>query len=185
MYSENTNQIENSQDIFDPIEPQFDPETGEIIDVKGLLIQDLPRIARGIIATEERYEKAVANTKREIERLKAWVQTYEERRDKALAYLKERAQEMMDVTGEKKVEYPGLGKFQYVKARASVDRSIYDMLPNADRKVLLDEYPELLREKYSIEPDINKIRKALTDGNAPDCFALVDNGQEFTFRKEK
>ena len=177
---------QTSQDDFNPVDIDFDPETGEVIDNLDVLTVDLPRLARAIIQNNERYTKAIDNTKREIERLKAWVKTYEERRDNGQQYLLDKAKSIIEVTGEESVEYAGLGKFRYQKAVDKVDTSIYDMLPDTERAELFTGYKGLFREKYSITPDLNEIKKAFKNGgDVPDCFTIEQGGRNFIFKEEK
>ncbi len=153
-----------------------------MIDNAKILVEDLPRLARAIIRNNERYNKAIANNKFEIERLKSWIKTNETNRDKAHTYLMGKAKSIMDITGEKVVEYSGLGKFRYQEPRDRVDTSLYEALPDDNKGDLLTHHKGLFIEKYSFAPALKEIKKAFKNGEVvPDCFIIDHGNRELVF----
>jgi len=172
-------------------EELIDEETGEIIeqvegeDRSNVTTADLPRICRAMAALDRRQGMIELYLKQEVERLKYSCESKLAALSKQRSFLESVAEGLFRATGEKKIDYPGLGTIRMGHTRESVDSSVYDGLSPEDQAVIQKEYAAMFRTKVIVSPDKKAIKKTITDdGDTVPGFTVAPKVEKFEFRAE-
>lgn len=175
---------EVSQDLFEPYELNYDPETGEILDNFDVIIEELPRVLRKLKHNKEKREKKLADLQKEINRLTEVGRRIREHYDKEEAYFLAAAKHKLESTGEKSLDYAGLGKIRFRKMPVVVDTTVYDELDDDKKHEVQSRFRDLFRVKQTVAPDKMAIKAVLDGGSRIDGFDLRYQADKIEFVEE-
>lgn len=183
------------QDEFEPFE--VDTETGEIIEpANGITIEHLPRVGMSInqIAIDADH---LMNPRLPgdclckfcyLGRIKAHYDKAVEGFSNRRTFWIEKARGLVEATGQRSLDYPGIGRFGLRKGSPHVDRTKYDSLPAEDQEALYAEAVAECRDSFTakttVKPDMAKIKADLKAGNDVPGFSLKTNADTFSFKSE-
>ncbi len=173
-----------NEDVFDSFNYEVDPETGEIISQDEISVEQLSRIARRLKWDKEKLEHNLTNLSTEIERLKGIKQLYVERFEKSRSYLVSKCEDIVEATGQDKMNYPGIGKFHWKTTRESINTEQYDTLGDDDKADLHSHNGMFFRIKTTISPDKKIKLEALKDGQSIEGFTINEKYKQFSFKEE-
>jgi len=171
----------------------IDEETGEMIEKRSeLTTKELPQIARRLRAIESQITETKLYKDAEIERIKAICdqKIYSIKNQKNF-WLKQ-AQLLMEQAGDKKLHYPGLGRFRWQKGSTVLDSKAYDEATEDEKIKLRSAYEPYFKYKEP-QPSITDIRAAMKNGGVDeedypvklsDYFKLITNEDKFIFKGE-
>lgn len=141
---------------------EVDTETGEIVaEAYELESDDLPKIARqmralaGQAAIIGKYQSA------EILRITDFCDHKAMRLTKQYEYYEQVAQRILEQSGQKKIEYPGLGTLRFRKMPEKVDTSAYDAMSDAEKLHVQNERKGYFNTKTTVTPDKKAIKAQL------------------------
>ena len=171
----------------------IDPETGEILDGedrRDAITTDLPRIARALSAIERKIEITERFKQEEIARLSTHCDHKTGMLDAQRLRLMATAEQLHGTSGQKRLDYPGLGAFSVHKGRAKLNSTDFD---NASREVqeqaaMLE--PDLIKSTTTLKPDKKAIKKLLeehdfaTEAALIKLFQVVIGPDKFVFKRE-
>ena len=166
---------------------QIDETTGEVMSEQGedLKLRRLPSLGRAMRRVQDDIEFNDAYRRAEIERINGLCRLKDDRLRRHMKYLRQAAEAAFTQTGEKRLEYPGLGIYRYSKTRVTVDAETWDAMPADERDRIAKENATFFREKTTVAPDKKAILDYLSmDGKVPG-FTLRGGDREFDFVVEK
>lgn len=171
---------------------QIDPATGEVVtDPLEIQTKDLPDVARRLRAIENRIRIIQEFEQQEHERIARAcakkVGSFEITRQ----FYMTRAEQLLAETGQKEIDYPGLGKFRFGTTRESVVTTAWDEMSDKDKRRYHINHQMIFRDPSRkdlldrISPDKREIMKRLKSGALePDVFRLSDKEPVFQFKPE-
>lgn len=168
---------------------RVDPETGEIIDSDPSLTVDLPLVARRMRELSDSIESFNVYRTEELNRIAESCDAKIDRLNKQMLFWQNQAEVVMTKTGEKKIEYPGLGTFKYVKSRDRVVTEKYDVAGPAVQQAIQADEPEWFNVKTTVTPDKKTIKNLLKNADHDntkilDYFSIKNDGEKLTFKPE-
>jgi len=168
----------------------FDPETGEVIEQdRTIVIEDLPKMLRSLRAIERRKEMILDYLKTEVERLTHACNRKMEGLNNSREYLASRAEVLLSETGQRKLEYPGLGVVRYRKKPDTVSTEGWDEMDETTRAKYTDSHYSLFKITRIVKPIKAEIKKRLPDDNSvvalKDAFEIKTGETVFEFKPEE
>lgn len=164
-----------------------DLETGEILltdDSAECITEDLPKITRSLRALERRMGVVDKFRQDELARIATHCNRKIETFQRSHDYLMGLAEWLMRKTGEKRLEYPGLGVLKFGTTRESVNDEDYEAMSPEDQQHMRALIPKLFRTKIIVSPDKKAIMAELKD-NVPVCGFFINPKREtFGFKAE-
>ena len=163
----------------------IDPDTGEITATDHeLSVAVLPKMARSLRAIERQMEMVAEFRKDELSRISESCDHKINKLRERAATLTSLAQTIAKSTGEKKLEYPGIGYFRFGTTREAVDDSDYQAMPDDEKAKLHNNYQGCFRSKTVTTPDKKWIKGSIEQGQPVPGFVIKDKEETFTFHKE-
>ena len=171
-------------------ELNIDPDTGEIIDfATEVVVADLPKMARGLRYRQAEIKRLSDYRDKEVNRIVESVDHKINKISTQMAFVENRARELMRTTGEKKLEYPGLGFFRFGQTRVKVDDTAYYEMSDVERDALYvmwsDNTVPPFKTKTTITPDKKVIKEIIDKFGDISGFTLTEPEETFTFKPEE
>jgi hypothetical protein len=171
---------------------EIDPETGEIIgEDHKLVVEDLPKIARQMRALSAQADIIGNYEEAELARIREYCHDKVSRVIKQYEFFEGIAKQMLEQSGQKKIEYPGLGKLRFVKQREKVDDSGYNAMSEEEQKVLRESRKGFFKTKIVMTPDkkaiktqIELVERGESDVGVPG-FKILRPPEKFEFVPER
>jgi len=178
----------------------IDEQTGEIIEgsfdaVNAILVGDanaptvesLPKILRALRAVERQMDMVKAYREAEQERINALCQQKLERLTLQYVTLKGLSFQMLRASGQKRLDYPGLGVVRFGSTRESVNTEKWDALTPDEKKARKDTMWSCLTVKETIAPNKPEIMKQIKNGVSDVCdlFHINEKQETFIFKAEE
>ena len=171
---------------------EVDPETGEITgEDHELVLDDLPKIARQMRALSAHADLIGKYEEDELMRIREYCHDKVARIIKQYEFFEVIAERMLAQSMQKKIEYPGLGKFRFVKQREKVDATEYDAMSDAEKLHVQNERKGFFNTKITVTPDKKAIKTQLelvaTGQSAVniDGFRIARPDEKFEFVPER
>ena len=111
-------------------------------------------------------------------------QRRKEHYDKQESFFLAAAKDKLESTGEKKLEYPGLGAIRFRKMPVVVDTAEYDALDDDKKHEVQSKFRDLFRVKQTVSPDKKAIKAVLDGGSRIDGFDLRYQADKIEFVEE-
>lgn len=169
----------------------INPETGEVEGEERLLItEDLPLIARQMRALYSKIEMIKLFRDKEAERIMSVCTEKMVRLEKQVTYFESLAEQLVREIPDRKVDYPGLGRFRFRKMPDKVDVSDYDAMSDDEKLSVRNRHQGCFRVKTTVTPDKRKIKGLLDDIAAGKSDAQIEGfqvqvgGEKFEFKPE-
>ena len=170
-----------------------DPLTGELLLPEQVVVEDLPKIGRWIASVDRKLDHlsdAVAgchceycNLTRERDRLTAIATAKAEKLCQQRQAFMIVCENMVKMTGEKAIKYPGIGKFGWRKGLERVDDTAFQALTGGAQMQVQVDHPSLFRIKVDV--DKTKVKAALkADPDLTVPFSLERGEDKFEFKAE-
>ena len=162
----------------------IDPETGEITGDITPEIVALPNLARTLRALMKRAQMIEDFRAAEMNRINECCQHKLNQIYNNADRITEMARVAVRSTGEKKVEYPGIGFFRFGTTRESIDDSEYQDMTDDEKKKLWNNYQGCFRSTTTTKPDKKWIKGSIESGSDVPGFTIKAKEETFTFHKE-
>lgn len=165
----------------------IDTETGEIVgEDHELVIDDLPKIARQMRALNAGVAIARQYQSDEVRRITDYCNDKARRLQKQYEFFERIAQQMLEQSGQKKIEYPGLGTLRFAKQREKVDDTGYYAMSEQEQLHVQTQNPGCFTTKKTVTPNKKEIKARLQeDSTSPDGFEVVRPDDKFEFVPER
>lgn len=169
------------------------PETPEILEEEmaaippGTVINkdNLHLAARALGALDSRVAMIEKYRADEVGRINEFCNQRINRYTERIAYLLDSVKLAMESGGARKAEFPGLGKFSFVKGREAVDDSTYGDMSTEEQSKVQAEWPGLFRTTVKVAPDKKAILSWIKEsGEMPPGFGIRPATEKFTFKKD-
>ncbi len=169
-----------------------DLETGEMFDptVKALT-KDLPKAAGilfGVQREQDRlraYRKvATEEIQADLDRVAERVQQEIDRLERKKGFIVDKAEDLMKLTGDQRLLYPGYGTFKFGSTRESVNDDDYADFSDEGKATTHAEFPLMFRVKTVVSPDKALIKASIAKGMPIPGFSIKEKHPTFGFKAE-
>ena len=167
----------------------IDPETGEIMErnLTDITVEELPKILRSLRSIKRQQTMIETYFRDEVVRLDALCCRKIDTLTSRESYLNHLAQGLLVKSGQKRLEYPGLGVVRFGTTRESVNTEKWDALTPDEKRARKDTMFTCLTIKETIAPNKPEIMKQIKNGVSDVCdlFHINEKQETFIFKAEE